>query len=232
MTTAGRYAIGYIRVSTAEQAEEGVSLDAQREKIGQYCNLHGMLLSETCADEGISGKRADNRPGLTRALDEVCRSKGVLVVYSLSRLARSTRDCITISERVEKCGADMASITEKIDTTSGMGRFFFRLMASLGELERDQISERTRAALQHKRLKGERIGKVPYGYDLDPDGIRLVPKPPEQIMLGAIVGLKRGGASSHRIAAYLNAACVPAKNGGAWQPCSVRRILQREMSRA
>src|SRR5688572_19829638 len=149
--------VGYVRVSTSDQAVDGVSLDAQREKVVRYCELHGLELLETFADEGISGKRADNRPGLRSALELVCKQRGVLVVYSLSRLARSTRDCIHLAERLEKCGADVASITEKLDTTSSMGRFFFTLMAALGQLERDQVAERTVAAMAHLRRQQRRI---------------------------------------------------------------------------
>src|SRR5690348_12261484 len=108
-------AIGYVRVSTEEQAAEGVSLEAQRAKVVAYCGLHGLSLDQTYADEGLSGKRADNRPGLQSAIIHTCKSKGVLVVYSLSRLARSTRDAIDIAERLAKAGADLVSITEKID---------------------------------------------------------------------------------------------------------------------
>ena len=79
-------AYGYVRVSTEEQAREGVSLDAQRAKVQQYCDLHGLALARVYADEGISGKRADNRPGLQDAITAACGGKGALVVYSLSRL--------------------------------------------------------------------------------------------------------------------------------------------------
>ena len=91
-------AIGYVRVSTEEQATEGVSLDAQRAKVLAYCGLHSLGLAQTYADEGLSGKRADNRPGLQSAITHACESRGVLVVHSLSRLARSTRDAIDIAE--------------------------------------------------------------------------------------------------------------------------------------
>ena len=151
-------AIGYIRVSTATQADNGVSLDAQKDKIKAWCKANGYRLDTVFSDRGMSAKRADNRPQLQKALNEVCKSrKAALVVYSLSRLARSTKDAIGIAERLDKCGADLASINEMIDTTSSMGRFFFRTMASLGELERDQVSERTRDALAYKKAKGERI---------------------------------------------------------------------------
>ncbi len=165
-------AIGYVRVSTDEQAREGVSLEAQRAKVVAYCGLHGVALAETYADEGLSGKRADNRPGLQQAIAHACESHGVLVVYSLSRLARSTRDAIDIAERLAKSGADLVSITEKIDTTTSMGRFFFTTIAALAQLERDQISERTCMALAHKRSKRQRVsGHIPYGSRLADDPI-------------------------------------------------------------
>src|SRR4051794_2919472 len=110
--------IGYVRVSTEDQATEGVSLDAQRARIESWCALHGATLRDVHVDAGLSGKRADNRPALRAALDSVCAAKGVLVVYSLSRLARSTKDTLTIAERLERAGADLVSLSEKIDTTS------------------------------------------------------------------------------------------------------------------
>jgi hypothetical protein len=94
-------AIGYVRVSTAEQAAEGVSLDAQRARIAAWAHANAAELTAVYTDAGLSGGRADNRPGLQAALDAACTAKAALVVYSLSRLARSTRDAITISERLD-----------------------------------------------------------------------------------------------------------------------------------
>ena len=87
-----RVAIGYCRVSTAGQAEQGVSLDSQRERIQAWCQAQGYHLAAVHIDAGLSGKRADNRPGLQAALADACRQKAALVVYSLSRLARSVPD--------------------------------------------------------------------------------------------------------------------------------------------
>lgn len=221
--------VGYIRVSTLDQATEGVSLDAQRAKIAAYCALHDLNLVEVVADEGISGKRADNRPGLQRALDLVCQRKGVLVTLALSRIARSTKDCIEIAERLDRHGANLASISEKIDTGSGMGRFFFRLMASLAELERDQVSERTKVAMSYLRRQGKRVSRfIPYGSGLAEDGVTLAPDQSEVEVVERIVRLRREERLSFAvIGRRLDAEGVPAKNGGRWHAKVVRDVAMR-----
>lgn len=130
-------AIGYVRVSTEDQATEGVSLDAQKAKLAAWCLAN---------DYELSGGRADNRPGLQSAIEEACKTKSALVVYSLSRLARSTKDTIAIDEQLDKAGADLVSLSEKIDTTSAAGKMIFRMLAVMAEFEKDQISERTKMA--------------------------------------------------------------------------------------
>src|SRR5438445_303625 len=136
-------AIAYCRVSTELQAHEGVSLEVQQTRIRGWCEVNGYTLAGVHIDAGLSGSRADNRPALQAALGEACRTKAALVVYSLSRLARSTKDAIAISERLAKSGADLVSLSERIDTTSASGKMIFRMLAVLAEFERDQISERT-----------------------------------------------------------------------------------------
>jgi DNA invertase Pin-like site-specific DNA recombinase len=126
-------AIGYVRVSTAEQATEGVSLDAQRARIAAWARANDAELVDVFTDAGLSGGRADNRPGLQAALDRACSGQAALVVYSLSRLARSTRDAITISERLDTAGADLVSLSEKIDTTTAAGKMVFRMLAVLAD---------------------------------------------------------------------------------------------------
>ena len=96
-----------MRVSTTEQAGEGVSLDAQRARISAWCAANGFDLVALHADEGLSGKSAANRPALRAALTDACTGKAALVVYSLSRLARSTKDALSISERLAKAGPDL-----------------------------------------------------------------------------------------------------------------------------
>lgn len=225
-------AIGYARVSTDGQVQDGVSLEAQQARIRAWCTANGYALAGLHVDAGLSGSRSDNRPGLHHALEEACRQKAALVVYSLSRLARSTKDAILISERLAKSGADLVSLSERIDTTTAAGKMVFRMLAVLAEFERDQVAERTKGALTHLRSQGKRIsGRMPYGYDLAPDGETLVPNPHEQAGLRVIWALRQEGLGRRRIAATLTARGIPTKTGAPWRPQAVGRILKRSAGR-
>lgn len=220
-------AIGYVRVSTDQQANEGVSLEAQAAKLTAWSTLEGTDLAATYVD-ALSGKRADNRPELCKALDHVCRVKGTLVVYSLSRLARSTKDTLAIAERLQKAGANLVSLSEKIDTTSAAGKMVFRLLAVLAEFERDQVAERTTAALRYKINNGERVGKVRFGYDLAANGVTLTANEAEQNVLAIINELREAGESMRQIAAELTRRGILTKEGNTtWSHSSVQRILKR-----
>jgi len=221
-------ATAYIRVSTEGQVTDGVSLDAQRAKIEAWCLVNDVQMGQVFVDAGISGKRADNRPQLQAALDTVCNDGGVLVVYSLSRLARSTKDTIAISERLDKAGADLVSLSEKLDTTSAAGKMVFRMMAVLAEFERDQVSERTCSAMAHKKSKGERVGTVPFGYDLSADGVTLVENADQLRTIELIHSLKEKGYSLRAIAEALSAAGITTKKGAkTWKHTTVSNILSR-----
>ena len=162
-------AICYIRVSSESQVIKGVSLEAQESKARAWAALHDIAPTDVLifTDAGLSGGRADNRPALQEALATV-RQGDALVVYSLSRLARSTRDAIEISAILDKRGSDFVSLSEQIDTTTPSGKMVFRMLACLAEFERDQISARTKMALAHKIANHRKCGsKEPaYGWSL------------------------------------------------------------------
>ena len=224
-------AVSYIRVSTADQVSDGVSLNAQRERIRAWCIANGYDLAgaDVFTDAGISGKRADNRPGLQAALSAACKTHAALVVYSLSRLARSTRDAIEIADRLSKAGADLVSLTEAIDTTTAAGKMIFRVLAVFAEFERDIISERTKAALSYKKRNGERVGKVPYGWCLTADGTKLAPDENEQTTIAEIRVMRRAGQSYRAIANELTRRGILTKTGRArWTNQSVRSIVIRQ----
>jgi len=223
-------AVGYIRVSTPGQANDGVSLEAQAARIQAWCESNGYEPVEIRSDPGLSGKRADRRPGLQRALSDACQNRGALVVYSLSRLARSTRDAIDIAERLDRAGADLVSLTERIDTTTAAGKMVFRMLAVLAEFERDLVSERTAAALAHKRHKGERIGDIPYGWRLADDGVTLIPLESEQATIQQIKAMRDRGLSYRAIAEELTHRGVPTKKGNSrWTHQAVASILKRPL---
>jgi len=216
-------AIGYVRVSTNEQATDGVSLAAQKAKIAAWADLNGYDLGDIFEDAGISGTKED-RPGLQAALSAT-KKGDALVVYSLSRLSRSTRHTIETAERLEDIGADLVSITEKIDTTSAAGRMVFRMLAVLGEFERDQLAERTSAAMQYKRAKGERVGAIPYGKRLSDDGARLVDDAGEQAVIKHVRALKAAGLSLRAIAHELAKQGLHARNGDTFQATQISRMV-------
>lgn len=230
MKTTQKTAVGYVRVSTERQASEGVSLDAQRERIEGWAIANGLTLASVHVDAGLSGGRADNRPGLQAALADACKRRGVLVVYSLSRVARSTRDALAIAERLDKAGADLVSLSEAIDTTSAAGKMVFRMLAVLAEFERDLVSERTTSALAFKRRQGLRIsGKIPYGYRLD--GKDLVEVPHEQEAIRLILEWRARGISLRAIAAELEARQVTRQNGSTSWPSNVVLMIARRAAK-
>ena len=180
-----KQAVLYTRVSTLEQAREGISLDAQMDSLDQWSRVHGYEVLGQYSDEGLSGKRADNRPQLQDALTQACDTGAALAVYSLSRLARSTKDAIQIADRLNKANADLVSLSEQLDTTTASGKMLFRMLAVFAEFERDLISERTKTALALKRQRGEKLGgRVPFGYAVSNGKLVPVANQQEAIALG------------------------------------------------
>ena len=227
MKSAATAAVLYARVSTTKQAQEGVSLEAQEARLRTWAAGQDLEVASVHVDAGLSGGRADNRPGLQAALSDVCKRRGVLVVYSLSRVARSTRDALAIAERLDRAGADLVSLSESIDTTSAAGKMVFRMLAVLAEFEKDLVSERTTSALAFKRRQGERIsGKIPYGYRLEAG--QLVAVEEEQTTIRLMVDLREDGLSLRAIAEELERRQIKRQNGAhVWPSNVVLMILRR-----
>jgi site-specific DNA recombinase len=219
-------AVAYIRVSTVGQAEDGVSLDAQRARIEAWALANDAELVSVHVDAGLSGSKADNRPALQAALVAACKAKAAVVVYSLSRLARSVKDTIAISERLDKAGADLVSLSEKIDTTTAAGKMVFRMLAVLAEFERDIIAERTATAMRYKRSCGEYTGGVePYGWRLAADGRNLEVNEQEQCIMAIASDLKAAGLSLRKIGERLAEEGLLPRCGGQWHAKTVRALL-------
>ena len=220
-----KQAIGYIRVSTEQQANEGVSLEAQKAKIAAWCVTNGYELVNVFVDAGISGKSMDKRPGLQDAMKSL--KKGMaLVSYSLSRLARSTKDALSIGETVAKRKADMVSLSEQIDTTTAAGKMMFQMLAVLAEFERNLVAERTTNALQHKKATNQKYTNItPYGFEAI-EG-RLVQVQAEAAVVAEIQAARGGGNTLQSIADSLNGRGIPTKTGKQWQPATIHLLIKR-----
>lgn len=222
--------IGYIRVSTEEQASSGQSLDAQRAKLEAYARLYELELVEIIEDAGESAKTLQ-RPGLQRCL-EMLRSGTAagLLIAKLDRLTRSVADWQELIDGFfgERAGRQLFSVADSIDTRTAAGRLVLNVLLSVAQWERETIGERTKDALQSKIRKGERCGKVRFGFRLADDGRMLIPNPEEQEVLRLVRELHAAGESLRFIAAELSRRSIITKEGNStWTHTAVSRLLQR-----
>lgn len=218
-------AIGYVRVSTEQQAAEGVSLEAQRRKVAAYCDLYGFELVRIEADAGASASTL-KRDGLQRALDALEAGEAdALVVVKLDRLTRSVRDLDNLLTSYFAERFALVSVAEQVDTTTATGRMILNVLMSVSQWEREVIGERTSAALQHKKSNGEYTGgKVPYGYRVADDGVTLVEDDAEQAVITAALEARAAGLSLRRTAALLNDEGFSTRTGGNFNHTAVSRI--------
>ncbi len=219
--------IGYVRVSTGEQAEAGISLDAQRHRVSAYCAAHGLKLAGVFADEGISARKTANRPGLQGALAALRRREVAgLVAVKLDRLSRTTRDVLDLVAAAERQGWALHSIEERLDTGSPHGRFVVTILAAMAQLEREQIAARTKAAMAELRRQGRRTSRHPrFGYRFD--GNKLVATQREQRLLTRILELRAGGLGARRIVKALTETGTPnPRTGRPWNVGTLRAILR------
>lgn len=219
----------YARFSPRPDAATSESIETQLERCRAYCVATGYTVAGEHQDREMSGARADNRPGLQAAIEQACATKGVLVVYSLSRLARNTRDAIALSERLSRCGAQLASLHERLDTASAMGRFFFTIMAALAELERAQIVERTSDAMRRHQASGRRMSdRVPYGWRRQAKNDALLePDPLELATIAKAQELHAAGHGWREIGRLLRLAGFRPREGEVWHHRTVQRMVGR-----
>lgn len=214
--------IGYIRVSTDKQDN---SADDQRKRIGLYTELHGMHLVDIIEDvDQFSGDL--DRPGAQQVLKMV-RAKSVngVVFTKLDRLTRSTRDVIDLMELFAKSKVAFVCIDQELNTESPMGRFVVRLMASLGEMERELIGSRTRDGMRNIKSQGMPVGQAPYGWSSQPRTAeekilkmrkKLLRNDTEQVVISIARELRSAGKSYREIADHLNTSGHKTRSGGEW----------------
>lgn len=218
-------AIGYVRVSTEEQAGQGVSLEAQRDRIRSYAQLYDIEITGFCTDEGASGSTLE-RPGLARALMWMKGGKAdALIVAKLDRLTRSLPHLLHLIEEYFGEEYSLLSVGEQLDPRTASGRLVMNILGAVAQWELETIRERTRAALAHKRAKGEYTGGgVPYGFKMV-DGM-LLKDEDEQKTIGLARGLRQEGWSYRKIAAELAHWNRLTRGRTAWSAQQIKRIVE------
>lgn len=201
-------ACGYIRVSSTEQAEHGASLKAQEEEIRKYAEYKGWKLTKIYADRGISGHKAEKRPGFLEmvkaAQDGLVE---VVVVTYLSRFARNMRELLEYVQVLADHKVAMVSLRENIDGSAGAtGKLMLHIMAALAEFERELMMERI-ATGKAVKLANRTMwsGKAPYGYTWDKAKCEFVFNEEEAQIYRRIVDLYLNhGMAMKKIAYQLN----------------------------
>ena len=224
--------VGYVRVSTEQQAGEGVSLDAQRTKIRAYAVAMDLELVDVCEDAGLSAKSLA-RPGLASALAMLEGGKASgLVVVKLDRLTRSVRDLGELVDRYFASRFSLLSLSDSIDTRTASGRLVLHVLGAVSQWEREATAERTRDALAQLRADGVRLGAEPLGWRrselADARGHRSYEDvAPESATLRRVLELRREGRSIPEIVAALIVEGHRTKRGRRWHATTVQRILAR-----
>jgi DNA invertase Pin-like site-specific DNA recombinase len=227
-TTAPSRAIGYVRVSTDQQAESGLGLEGQEAAVRAAASRLRLDIVRVFVDGGTSGKLGiEDRPVLLEAVGALRRGD-VLLVAKRDRLGRDVIAVAMIERLVAKRGARVISAAgEGTESDDPAGVLMRRLIDSFAEYERLIISARTRAALAAKRRRGERVsGIVPFGYRLAADGRTLEVDAQETTTLEAIQRLRAEGRSLRAVADALNAAGVPTRARTPWRFEYVRNLLR------
>jgi site-specific DNA recombinase len=218
-------AIGYVRVSTEQQVTDGVSIELQIEKIKQYCDLYGYDLLDIVIDAGLSAKNL-KRAGLTNVLQCLTNNEAdALIVYKLDRLTRSLADWSALIKDYfnDKSGKTLLAVIDQIDTSTAAGRMCLNLMMTVYQWEREVISERTKAALQHKKSKGQPLGSAKFGEDINQ--LTISPNSDEQKILNLIIHLRSAGNTLQEIADYLNENNYLTKRSKQWYARTVKNVV-------
>ena len=226
-------AIGYIRVSTDEQALSGLSLEAQRTRIQAQAVVSDHTLGEIYQDPGASG--ADmRRPGLQAVL-EVIRAGGTdaLIVAKMDRLTRNVVDLARMVELFSEVprmggghGLTLISAGEYINTDTAIGRLSLYMMGLFGQYEREKTVELIHDAHGVLRRQGRRVGTIPWGFQLNDEGL-LVDNPAEQRIIRIVRELRRAAETWEYVAEQLNSRGLRTRKDGLWTRQGISQIAKR-----
>ena len=216
----------YIRVSTQMQVEEGYSLAAQKERLKAFAYSQGWEIVQYYVDEGVSAKDL-NRPELQRMLKDMkAKLFDIVLVYKLDRLTRSVIDLDKLLTEFNKYDVKFKSSTEIYDTTTATGRLFIRLVASMAQWERENLSERVSFGMEQKAKEGKWVINVPpFGYDRTTEGYLEIIEHEAAIVKQIYKMYLSGKYGIAKIAKFLNENNLLTKSGSYWNDATVKYIL-------
>jgi len=216
--------LGYIRVSSNKQVNEGSSLLNQKNMIEDYCFRNRYELLDILNDEGVSGLKRD-RNGLNDLMSKIKKDKvEMVVVYSLSRLGRRMKDVIEIIDYMNNNDVRFISLKENFDNNGIMGKLLLNIMGSVNEFEVGIMGERIRDVKRYKKSNKEVFGgRLLYGVN-EVEG-KLIENNIELEVINLMNELREIGFSYQRVADYLNGENIKAKFDGIWYGSSVRMVL-------
>jgi len=205
-------AITYARVSTGRQAESGLSIEDQAERMRSEVERRGWEVAAELVDAGRSGRTGSTRPALAEALDALAAGDAdALVVAKLDRLARSTIQLDRIMQRADAEGWSLVILEPDLDTSRPEGRFTATILGAVAQYESELIAERARMTHRRRRLAGKRPGQAP----LLPEQIRQ-----------EVATRRATGETLATIAEDLNTRAVPTARGGRWHPSTVAHVAR------
>ena len=217
----------YCRVSTEEQATEGFSIHAQKDKLTKYASINDWNIVDYYVDDGISGKNLTERPEVTRLIEDVKKGKiKNVLIYKLDRLTRSVKDLIYLIELFDKNNCTFNSQTEKIDTSNAVGRMFVKIIGIFAEFERENLAERVTFGYEQKTREGNYTNcNGVFGYDYIVGKGKLKLNKNEADYVRKIYNWYLEGESMLKIAKKLKDLSVPTKRGGHWNQSTIYSIL-------
>jgi len=220
---------GYCRVSTDEQAKEGVSLQSQEMRIGAFCVASARPEPNIIIDDGQSAKSL-HRPGMQAVLSAVKSGDiGTLVVLKLDRITLSVGDLSTLLSLFDKHGCALVAVEESLDTSTASGRLILNLLAYVSQWQCEAISERTASAFEYKRQSREVYCKdSPFGFRRS--GGRLIEIPEEIDAIHKMAHLATSGGLSAKSPLISRGTGSSQRGGGRWYAQSVKAILKSRMT--
>ncbi|WP_161525896.1 recombinase family protein [Trichococcus alkaliphilus] len=224
--------VGYVRVSTQEQAEEGYSIDAQIQTIQEYCQRENMECVGVYVDRGKSGKNIKGRPEMQQLLQDAESGQfDAVVVWKISRVARNLMNLLEIVNVLQKQDIAFYSISEKFQVDTTTGRFMLQIMASVNELERNQIAENVKLGMTKRAFDGGWNGGRILGYDNveNENGKKVLQVNKEEAKLIHMIFQEAATGKGYRaIANSFNRSGYKTKQGNPFSTIAVKDILYNQ----